>query len=116
MLTFGNEDDRFSHSKYYMPTVKLEITLYWYISKIFDVLIKKKEEAYEKIVEMSKDNDYRTSNLVDYFSKHYKLMTIGLSKEIELGKPDLRQQINFTGRLERNNGETIFHKNLESIL
>ena len=90
--------------------------MYWYISNLFDVLIKKKEEAYEKIVEMSKNNDYRTSNLVDYFSKHYKLIAIGLSKEIELRKSDLRQQINFTGSLERNNGETIFQKNLESIL
>ena len=38
----------------------------------------------------------------EYFSKHYKLIAIDLSKQIELEKPDLKQQINFIGRLERN--------------
>ena len=35
---------------------------------------------------MSKNNDYATGNLLDieYFSKHYKLITIDLSKQIEL--------------------------------
>ena len=36
----------------------------------------------------------------EYFSKHYKLITIDLSKQIELENPDLKQQINFVGRLE----------------
>ena len=68
----------------------------------FDVPIKKKEEAYEKIISISKNNDYTTGNLLDYeyFSKHYKLIAIDLSKQIELENPDLKQQINFTGKLE----------------
>ena len=39
-------------------------------------------------------------NLFDYeyFSKHYKLIAVDLSKEIKLENPDLKQQINFTGR------------------
>ena len=52
---------------------------------------------------MSKYNDYTTGNLLDYeyFSKqHYKLIAIDLSKQIELENPDLKQQINFIGRLE----------------
>ena len=51
---------------------------------------------------MSKNNDYTTGNLLDYeyFKDHYKLIAIGLSKQIELGNPDLKQQINFIGRLE----------------
>ena len=40
----------------------------------FDMPIKIKQETYEKIIEMTKDNDYTTGNLLDYeyFSKHYK--------------------------------------------
>ena len=51
---------------------------------------------------MSKNNDYTTGNLLDYeyFSKHYKLIAIDLSKQIELENPDLKQQINFIERLD----------------
>ena len=44
--------------------------------------IKNKEETYEKIIEMSKNSDCTTGNLLDYeyFSKHYRLITIDLSK------------------------------------
>ena len=47
---------------------------------------------------MGRNNDYTTCKLLDYeyFSKHYKLIAIDLSKQIELD-PDLRQQINFIG-------------------
>ena len=53
------------------------------------------------MVEMGRNNDYMTGNLLDYeyFSKHYKLTAIDLSKQIELEIPDLKQQINFIGRL-----------------
>ena len=44
----------------------------------------------------------------DYFSKHYKLTAIDLSKHIELKNPDLIQQINFIGKLEEDNGATKF--------
>ena len=59
---------------------------------------------------MSRNNDYTTSNLLDYeyFSKHYKLIVIDLSKQIELENPDLKQQINFIGRLEENNATMFF--------
>ena len=52
-----------------------------------------KEEAYEAIIEMSKNNDYTRGNLLDhkYFSKHFKLIAVDLSKEIELENPDLKQ-------------------------
>ena len=57
---------------------------------------------------MSKNNDYRIGNLFDYeyFKDHYKLIAIDLSKQIELENLDLKQQINFIGRLEQN--ATIF--------
>ena len=51
---------------------------------------------------MSKNNDNTTANLLDYdyLSNHCKLITIDLSKQIELENPDLKQQINFIGKLE----------------
>ena len=59
---------------------------------------------------MGRNNDYTTGNLQDfeYFSKHYKLITIDLRKQIELENSDLKQQFNFIGRLERNEGATTF--------
>ena len=59
---------------------------------------------------MERNNHYAIGNLLDYeyFSKHYKLIAIDLSKQIELENPDLKQQINFIGRLERNEGATLF--------
>ena len=64
----------------------------------------------KKNIEISKNNDDTTGNLLDYeyFSKHYKLIAISLSKKIELENPDLKQQINFTGKLEEDNRATFF--------
>ena len=47
----------------------------------FDVPVTYKEEAYEKMMSISKNNDYTTGNLLEYeyFSKHYKLIAIDLS-------------------------------------
>ena len=54
----------------------------------FQIPVKNKEEAYEVIIEMSKNNDYTTGNLLDYeyFKDHYKLIATDLSKQIELEK------------------------------
>ena len=72
--------------------------------------VKNKEEAYEKIIEISKNNNYTTGNLLDYeyFSKHYKLIAIYLSKQIKLENPDLKQQINFIGKLEDDRATMFF--------
>ena len=43
----------------------------------------------------------------EYFSKHYKLIAIDLSKQIELENTDLKQ-INFIGKLEGNGGAKMF--------
>ena len=78
--------------------------------KFFDVQVKNKEEAYEKNMSVSKNNDYVIGNLVDYeyFSKHYKLIAINLSKQTELEYPDLRQQINFIVKLEDDKATIFF--------
>ena len=65
--------------------------------------IKSEEEAYEKIVDVSRNNEYTTGSLLDYdyFKKYYKLIAIDLSKQQVLQEnEDLIQQINFTGKLE----------------
>ena len=58
---------------------------------------------------MGRNNDYTTGNLLDYeyFSKH-KLIAIDLSNQIELENPDLKQQINFIGRLDEDNATMFF--------
>ena len=38
--------------------------------------------------------------IYEYFSKHYQVIVVDLSKKIELENPDLKQQINFIGGLE----------------
>ena len=65
--------------------------------------IKTEEEANEKIIDVSKNNEYTTGNLLDYdyFKNYYKLIAIDLSKQQVLQEnEDLIQQINFIGRLE----------------
>ena len=103
VLSFGNENDRVSFSKYYLPKVKVKIFDVLIDGKpFFEIPVKNKKEAYEAIIEMSKNNDNTTGNLLDYeyFKDHYKLIAIDLSKQIELENNDLKQQINFIGRLE----------------
>ena len=109
VLSFENKDDRTSFSEYYLPKIEIkDFNALIDRKPIFEIPVKNKEETYEAIIEMSKDNDYTTGNLLDYeyFSKHYRLIAIDLSKEIELENPDLKLQINFIGRLEKD--ATIF--------
>ena len=110
VLSFENENDRTSFSKYYTPKVEIkDFNVLVNGKSFFDVPVKNKEEAYKKIIEISKNNDYTTGNLLDYeyFSKHYKLIAIDLSKKIELGNSDLNQKNNSVGKLE-DDRETMF--------
>ena len=69
----------------------------------FDLPIKNEEEAYKKIIDISKNDEYTTGNLLDYdyFKKYYKLIAIDLSKqEVLQENEDSIQQINFVGRIE----------------
>ena len=109
-LSFENEEDRTSFSKYYTPKVEIKDFNVLIDGKSFFAVPVKKKEAYEKIIEIRKNNDYTTGNLLDYehFSKHYKPIAIDLSKQIELENPDLKQQINFIGKLEDDRGTMFF--------
>ena len=97
-------DYRQSFSRFYLPRVMIK-DYNVIIDKLafFDLPIKTEEEAYEKIIDISRNNEYTTSNLLDYdyFKKYYKLIAIDLSKQQVLQEnEDLIQQINFIGRLE----------------
>ena len=73
VLSFENEEDRTSFSKYYVPKVEIkDFNVLIDGKSFFDVPVKNKEEAYEKIMSIGKNNDYTTGNLLDYeyFSKH----------------------------------------------
>ena len=116
MLSFKNENenDRTSFSKYYTPEFEInEFNVLIDGKRFFDTTVKKKEETYEnffEMFEMRKINDYTTGNLLDYdfFSNHYKLTAVDLSKQIQLETPNLKQKISFIGKLEEDNGATMF--------
>ena len=77
------------------------------MESFFDLPVKNKE-VYEKIIEMSRNNDYTTGNLLDfvYFKENYRLIAIDLCKQTKLKDP---QQINFIGKLEnQDGGATMF--------
>ena len=60
----------------------------------FDLPVKNEEGTYEKLMDMSDNNDCTTDNLLDfaYFKENYSLIAIDLSKQTKLKDP---QQINF---------------------
>ena len=83
VFSFENENDRKSFSKYYLPSVQIkDFNVLIYRKSFLNMSIKNEEETYEQIIEMGRNNDYKTDNLLDYeyFSKHYKLIAIDLSK------------------------------------
>ena len=68
----NNTDSRYSYSSYYVPKVKIsDFNVLIDGKSFFDLPVKNEEEAYEKIIEMSNNNDYTTGNLLDfaYFKK-----------------------------------------------
>ena len=119
VLAYQNADDRQSFSQFYLPNVMV---------KDYNVIIDKlafsdlpiKTEAYEKIIDISRNNEYTTGDLLDYdyFKKHYNLIAIDLSKQQVLQKnKDLIQQINFIGRLtEAANVFIIIEKKENTII
>ena len=105
VLAYQTADDRHSYSQIYLPKVMVkDFTVIIDKLPFFDLPIKIEEEAYEKIIDISRNNEYTTDNLLDYdyFKRYYKLIAIDLSKQQVLQEnEDLIQQINFIGRLEQ---------------
>ena len=60
----NNTDSRYSFSNYYVPKVKINDFNVLIDRKSFvDLPVKNEEEAYEKIIEISNNNNYTTVNL-----------------------------------------------------
>ena len=112
VLSFENENDRTSHSTFYLP--KVEIKDYNVMidgRNVFDQPINDMNKTYENIrkVATGKGDDYTTGCLLDYcyFKENYKMIAVDLSKQQALdADPRAIHQINFTANLDRN--KTIF--------
>ena len=121
VLAYQTADDRQSFSQFYLPEIMVkDFNVIIDQLAFFDFPVKTEEEAYEKIIDISRNNEYTIGNLLDYdyFKKYYKLIAIDLSKQQELKEnEDLIQQINFIGRLEQaSNVFIIIEKKENTIL
>ena len=105
------KDCRDSFWHYYVPKVQIkDFNVLIDGKRFFDFPIKNEEEAYEKIIDMSNNNNnnYVTGNLLDfaYYKENYKLIAIDLNKQTKIKDP---QQINFISKIEeQDNGVTMF--------
>ena len=114
VLSFENENDRTSHSTYYLP--KVEIKDYNVMiddRNFFDQPINNMNKTYENIrkIATGHGDDYTTGCLLDYsyFKNYHKMIAIDLSKQQELDPdPSAVQQINFTTNLDRAGNTAMF--------
>ena len=94
------KNHRDSFSRYYVPNVEIkDFNVLIDGKSFFDLPVKNEKEAYEKIIEMSRNNEYTTGSLLDsfYFRENKRLIAIDLSKQTKLNDP---QQINIIGKPE----------------
>ena len=102
------KDYRDSFSHYYVSNVEIkEFNVLTDGKNFFDLPVKNEDETYEKIMDMSNNNDYTTGNLLDfaYFKENYKLTAIDLSRKSKLKDP---QQISFIRKLDKDNEARVF--------
>ena len=83
LLAYQTADDRQSFSQFYLPKIMAK-DFNVIIDKLafFDLPITTEEETYQKFLDISRNNEYTTGNLLDYdyFKKYYKLIATDLSK------------------------------------
>ena len=73
------KNHRDSFSRYYVPNVEINnFDVFIDGKNLFEFPVKNEEEAYEKIISMSRNNDYTTGYLLDfaYFKENYRLIAI----------------------------------------
>ena len=93
VLSFKNGNDdptRNTFDKYYMPLVEIkDFTALIYNKPFFNQSVKNKQEAYEKLIEMPRNDDYKAGNVLDYLyhQKYYKLIGIDLSRQTNTSIP-----------------------------
>ena len=130
VLSFRNREDdptRDFFDCYYIPLVEIKDFHALIDNKqFFDQPVKYKQGAYEKLIEMTRNDKYATGNLLDYLyhQNYYKLIDIDLSRQKNRSIP---QQIYFTRKLEKDDGgvmifiagklqETILNFPLNSLI
>ena len=114
VLTFENEDNRKSHSTYYLP--KVEVKYYNVMTdgkNFFDQPINSDIRTYENIrkITTGQGYDYTNGCLLDYsyFKDHYKRIAIDLNKQQALDADSgTIQQINVAPNLDRTENKTMF--------
>ena len=110
ILSFKNGDNdptKNSFGEYYIPLVEIKDFNALIDNKpFFDQLVKNKQ-AYEKLIEMSRNDDDTTGNVLDYLYHQncYKLIGIDLSRQTNMTIP---HQNNFVGKLEEDDCATMF--------
>ena len=80
----ANNSRRRSFSLHYVLLVEIKCLNVLIGNKpVFDEPVKKKQEAYEKLVEMSRNGDSTTRKLLDYLyhQKYYRLIVIDSSRQ-----------------------------------
>ena len=67
VLSFENENNKTSFLKYYIPNVQIkDFNVLVEGESFIDIPVKNGEEIYNQIIEMGRNNDYTTGNLLDY--------------------------------------------------
>ena len=67
VLACQNADNRQSFSQFYLPNVMVkDLNVINDKLAFFDLSIKTEEEAYEKLIDISRNNEYATGNLLDF--------------------------------------------------
>ena len=114
VLSFENEDQRKSHSTYYLPKVEIkDCNVIIDDKNFFDQPINSIAKTYKNIrkTTIGQGDDYTTGCFLgySYFKNHYKMIAIDLSKQQALdADPRAIQQINITVNLGRAGNTTMF--------
>ena len=101
VLSFENENDRTSHSTYYLSKIEIKDCNVMIDNRnFFDQPINSRNKTYENIrkIATGKGDDCTTGCLLDYpyFKENYKMIAIDLSRQNESdADPRAIQQINF---------------------
>ena len=86
----SNDSTKNYFDKYHMPLVEIK---YFNVlidnNPFFDQSVKNEQEAYKKLIEMSRNDGYTTGNLLDYlyYQKCYKLISMDLSRQTNTNIP-----------------------------
>ena len=109
VLSFENGNDnptRDSFDRYYMSLIEIKGFNTLIDNKtFFDQPVKKKYVSYKNLIEMWRNNDCTTGNVLDfsYYQNYYKINGIDLSRQTT----SIPQKINFTWKLEEDDGATM---------